>query len=200
MSEPSSPRSEAKASRRQAILDAAAGLFAAQGFAGSTIAYFGAEAGVRGPAIYRHFPGKQAMLGALLLEASEALLEGGRRVAAQAHDDAARLGGLVAFQVDFALARPDVIRIQDRDFGALADADRERVRALQLEYVDVWRDALAPLHPDEGAPALRLRAQAVFGLINSTPHSVRRHGGRVPASTARRLLESMALAALTAPA
>ena len=198
MSEPSSPRSEAKASRRQAILDAAAGLFAAQGFAGASLEDVGAEAGVRGPAIYRHFAGKQAMLGALLLEASEALLEGGRQVAAQAHDDAARLGALVAFQVDFALARPDVIRIQDRDFGALADADRERVRALQLEYVDVWRAALAPLHPGEGAPALRLRAQAVFGLINSTPHSVRRHGGRVPTSTARRLLESMALAALTA--
>ncbi|GHG56055.1 TetR family transcriptional regulator [Sinomonas cellulolyticus] len=200
MSEPSSPRVQAKAERRQAILDAAAGLFAAQGFPGASLEDLGAAAGVSGPAIYRHFPGKQAVLGALLTGVSEDLLAGGQRVAAAEHDDAARLRALVDFHVDFALRQPDVIRVQDRDFPSLAEEDRERVRALQLAYVDVWVGALRTLHPGVSAAELRLRAQAVFGLINSTPHSVRRNGGRVAASPARRILTAMALAALTAPA
>jgi AcrR family transcriptional regulator len=200
MSEPSSPRVQAKAERRQAILDAAAGLFAAQGFPGASLEDLGAAAGVSGPAIYRHFAGKQAVLGALLTGVSEDLLAGGQRVAAAEHDDAARLRALVDFHVDFALRQPDVIRVQDRDFPSLAEEDRERVRTLQLAYVDVWVGTLRTLHPGVSAAELRLRAQAVFGLINSTPHSVRRNGGRVAASPARRILTAMALAALTAPA
>jgi hypothetical protein len=41
-----------------------------------------------------------------------------------------------------------------------------------------------------------MRAHATFGLINSTPHSVRNHGSRMAIKSARPLLESMALAAL----
>jgi AcrR family transcriptional regulator len=204
-SEVPSPRSEAKAVRRQALLDAAAGLFAAQGFSGVSLDDIGAAAGVSGPAIYRHFAGKQAVLGALLVGVSRELLEGGR-AAAGAHprgagrggttDDGAALRALVAFHVDFALSKPDVIRVQDRDFSSLAAEDQAAVRSLQLEYVEVWARTLAHVHPEASAAELRLRAQAVFGLINSTPHSVRRTTRR----TAGKLLESMALAALTAPA
>ena len=45
-----------------------------------------------------------------------------------------------------------------------------------------------------------MRAHATFGLINSTPHSVRSHGRRIAIKRARPLLESMALAALMATA
>ena len=54
--------------------------------------------------------------------------------------------------------------------------------------------------PDTEAAELRMRAHATFGLINSTPHSVRSHGRRIAVKRARPLLESMALAALMAPA
>lgn len=206
MHEIPSPRSEAKAVRRQALLDAAAGLFAAQGFAGVSLDDLGAAAGVSGPAIYRHFAGKQAVLGALLVGVSEELLAGGLRVAdadQRANDDGAVLRALVAFHVDFALSKPEVIRVQDRDFTSLSPDDRSAVRRLQRRYVDVWAGALAGLHPGTTPAELRVRAQAVFGLINSTPHSVggaQRGGGRVPAARARELLSAMALAALTAPA
>ncbi|MEA5454614.1 TetR/AcrR family transcriptional regulator [Sinomonas sp. JGH33] len=202
------PRSEAKAVRRQALLDAAAGLFAAQGFAGVSLDDLGSAAGVSGPAIYRHFPGKQAVLGALLVGVSEELLEGGQRVVAGAgHDGAGRDGAgddgavraLVAFHVDFALTKPDVIRVQDRDFTNLSAQDQAAVRSLQLRYIDVWAGALARLHADAPPAELRLRAQAVFGLINSTPHSVGAPGRRTSERRARRILESMALAALVAP-
>ena len=194
---PGTQRSQAKEIRRQALLTAAASLFAVNGFNRVSLEDLGAAAGVSGPAVYRHFPGKQAVLGDLLLTVSRDLLAGGRRVAAETSEPLAALRQLVGFQVDFALGKPDVIRVQDRDFSNLKLEDQAEVRALQRSYVELWVDVLARVHPTVDAAELRMRAHATFGLINSTPHSVRSHGRRIAPRTARPLLESMALAALT---
>ena len=82
----------------------------------------------------------------------------------------------------------------------VSEQDQAEVRALQRSYVEVWVEVLAALHPATDAADLRMRAHATFGLINSTPHSVRSHGRRMAPKTARPLLESMALAALTVDA
>ena len=192
-------RSRAKETRRQALLSAAASLFALNGFNRVSLEDLGAAAGVSGPAVYRHFPGKQAVLGALLLTVSQDLLEGGRHVVADAADPTSALGRLVQFHVDFALSNPDVIRVQDRDFTNLSEEDQAQVRALQRSYVELWVDVLAGIHSETDTADLRMRAHATFGLINSTPHSVRNHGRRMAVRSARPLLENMALAALTAP-
>lgn len=194
---PATQRSQAKENRRQALLSAAASLFAKNGFNRVSLEDLGAAAGVSGPAVYRHFPGKQAVLGALLLTVSRDLLEGGRRVVAETTDPLAALQRLVCFQVEFALGKPDVIRVQDRDFSNLTPQDQFEVRTLQRNYVELWVDVLALLHPADDAAELRMRAHATFGLINSTPHSVRTHGRKVTLKSARPLLEGMALAALT---
>jgi len=185
-------RSRAKADRRQAMLDAAAQLFAERGFARVSLEEVGAAVGVSGPAFYRHFAGKQAVLGALLVGVSDGLATGGRAVVEQASDAAAALGALIAFHVDFALTHADVIRVQDRDLDSLTDADRHEVRALQRAYVELWVDVLGRLRPDEERAALRTKAHATFGLINSTPHS----GGA--SRDTRAILERMAAAALAA--
>jgi len=193
---PSTQRGQAKESRRQALLSAAASLFAVNGFNRVSLEDLGSAAGVSGPAVYRHFPGKQAVLADLLVTVSQELLDGGREVVTRNPDPASALRRLVEFQVDFALGKPDVIRVQDRDFSNLSEQDQAAVRALQLGYVEVWVDVLAKLHPDTDVGELRMRAHATFGLINSTPHSVRSHGRKMAARSARPLLESMALAAL----
>jgi hypothetical protein len=61
--------------------------------------------------------------------------------------------------------------------------------------VEVWVAVLARLHPQAEAAACRARAHAVFGLINSTPHSA----GRLPRPAMAALLTGMAEAAATAP-
>ncbi|WP_461174455.1 SACE_7040 family transcriptional regulator [Arthrobacter sp. Z1-9] len=192
----STQRGQAKENRRRALLSAAASLFAVNGFNRVSLEDLGAAAGVSGPAVYRHFPGKQAVLADLLVTVSQELLDGGTEVVARSPDPASALRCLVEFQVDFALGKPDVIRVQDRDFSNLSDEDQAAVRTLQLNYVEVWVDVLAKLHPDTEVTELRMRAHATFGLINSTPHSVRSHGRKMAAQSARPLLESMALAAL----
>ncbi|KLU09379.1 TetR/AcrR family transcriptional regulator [Kocuria sp. SM24M-10] len=200
--QPTTVRGQAKARRRQDLLAASATLFAERGFAGVSIDDIGAAAGVSGPAVYRHFASKQAVLGAVLLEVSHDLLERGREVARHAPDPQRRLRDLVRFQVDFALHRPAVIVVQDRELPNLTAEDRRAVRVLQRGYVTLWVEALRELAPAREVADLTLRAQAAFGLINSTPHSLRaaqrlrtpQEAERLDA--ARAALEEMAWAAL----
>jgi len=191
-------RGRAKADRQTALLKEAARLFAARGFSGVSLEELGAAVGVSGPAVYRHFANKQALLGAILVSVSERLLSGGRAVVESGEPPLEQLRALIEFHVAFALADPDVIRVQDRDLASLADEDRHAVRRLQREYVELWIEVLAAVHPDHPVNDLRVRAHACFGLINSTPHSVRALRDAPADEDVSQILESMALAALTA--
>ena len=185
-------RSLAKADRRATLLAAAARLFADRGFVGVSMEELGAAAGVSGPAVYRHFDGKQAVLGAVLLDVSASLHSGGEAAVRENPDAADALRALIAAHMRFAIDNADTIRVQDRDLDSLTEADRHEVRRLQREYVELWVGVLGRIHPDEDAAALRVRAHGAFGLLNSTPHS-----GRGAATG--RILERMAWAALTNP-
>lgn len=200
MTSPVTARDRAKAERSDAILQAAARLFAARGYSGVSLEDIGAAVGVSGPAVYRHFAGKQALLGAVLVKVSEDLITGGRRVVESTPTPDERMHGLITFHVDFALGNAEVIQVQDRDVAFLSEADRAAVRRLQRAYIELWMDALAPLQPagDSGADQeeLRLRVQACFGLINSTPHSTRAAARRHSATAT--VLVAMADAALRA--
>lgn len=191
-------RERAKADRNAAILHEAAALFAERGFSGVSLEDIGGAVGVSGPALYRHFANKQALLGAILVAVSERLLAGGRAVLAEHADPNAQLDAIIAFHVDFALRDADVIRVQDRDLASLSEEDRRTVRRLQREYVEVWVGILSQVLPDRGEDDLRVRAHACFGLINSTPHSVRGQRTDDAPGDVRSLLQAMARAALTA--
>src|SRR5690242_14418351 len=104
-------------SRREQILRVAAQLFARHGFHGVSIAELGAAVGVSGPALYRHFPGKEALLAQMLLGISERLRDGGAQLAATIDDAAELLAALVDFQLDFSLREPELIIVQDRDLA-----------------------------------------------------------------------------------
>lgn len=192
-------RSQAKADRRAALLESAATLFAERGFNGVSIEDLGAAVGVSGPAVYRHFSSKQAVLSALLIGVSERLLAGGQAVEQAAADAGTALRSLIGFHIDFALGEPDTIRVQDRDLDSLDDAARRQVRRLQRRYVEVWMGVLGTLHPALADDELRVRVQATFGLLNSTPHTARVGALQVAPGVVRPVLERMAWAALTSP-
>jgi AcrR family transcriptional regulator len=193
MSSTTTTRERAKADRRSALLHAAAQLFAERGFERVSLEDLGAAAGISGPAVYRHFANKQAVLAALLVDVSRELVAGADAVLESPPDATSAIRSLIAFHVDFALSNPDVIVVQDRDLDSLRPDDRDLVRSLQRGYIERWVGALAAIHSSTPTSELRIRARATFGLINSTPHSARTS----PKPAVRALLESMALAALT---
>jgi AcrR family transcriptional regulator len=172
----------------------------------------GAAVGVSGPALYKHFAGKEDILGQCLLHASDQLLAGAREllsdggmssvvgptgpepVPVPGSETAATEGALVALiarHADFALDNPALIVVQEREWGALGADTRAQVRKRQLAYIEVWCDALRPLRPDLSAGQARAAVQAAFGLLNSTPHSA-----RIGRDAMRTLLTRMARAAL----
>ena len=180
--------------RREQILHVAATLFARHGFHGVSIAELGAAVGVSGPALYRHFPGKEALLAEMLVGISQYLLDGGR-ARARTDDPGQALTDLVEFHVDFALQHPELITVQDRDLANLPVQVRHQVRALQRAYLQIWVDTLRELIPELSPDAARIAVHGAFGLLNSTPHSAT---GSDPQQVAA-LLHRMAMAALSNP-
>ena len=198
MSEPptaqATERTRQKAARRRQLLAAAARLFAERGFHAVSIEELGAAVGVSGPAVYRHFAGKESILGDLLVGVSRRLLDGGVAMAAGASTPQEALTALIAFHLDFALHDSDLIRVQDRDFANLPASEARAVRRLQRAYVEIWVDVLLQLDPSCAAVVARTKAHATFGLLNSTPHSAASRDGEIT----RSVLEAMAMAALRA--
>ena len=178
-------------SRREQILATAAELFAERGFHGVSVADLGNACGISGPALYRHFASKDAMLAEMLVAISQELLAVGRARAQDAADAREALHALVDWHVDFALHNKPLIVVQDRDWASLPEAAREQVRSLQREYVELWVTQLRAVHRDLTTRQARAMAHAVFGLINSTPHSA-----MLSEPQMRAVLEQMALRAL----
>lgn len=181
-------------SRREQILDIAADLFARRGFHGVSVAELGAACGISGPALYKHFPSKDAVLAEMLVSISERLLSEGTSRVRTSPDARAAIEALVEWHIEFALTHRALIVVQDRDWSSLPEAAREQVRSLQREYVDVWADQLRRVHRGLRRDRARAMAHATFGLLNSTPHS-----GLIPDNQMHDLLQGMALGALLTP-
>ncbi|WP_111510217.1 TetR/AcrR family transcriptional regulator [Mycobacterium kyogaense] len=196
-----SRRSRAKSDRRSQLLAAAEHLFAEHGYLAVRLEDIGAEAGVSGPAIYRHFPNKEALLAELLVGISTRLLAGASEVADAAPDPDDALAALIDFHLDFALGESDLIRIQDRDLNSLPASATRQVRRAQRQYVEVWVGVLRRRRPKLSEASARVMAHATFGLLNSTAHTVKpattKSAIKTTEATLRTVLRAMTVAALT---
>lgn len=187
------PAREQRLGRRDQILQVAAELFASRGFHGVSIADIGAAVGTSGPALYRHFASKEALLSEILVNISEHLLAGGRARVTPDRDPRDCLEDLVDFHVEFSLDHPELIVVQDRDLANLPAEPRRRVRALQRAYVEIWVSVVSRLSPGLSTEEARVAAHGTFGLLNSTPHSA----SAADRATVAGVLRTMALTALT---
>ncbi|MFD7508335.1 TetR/AcrR family transcriptional regulator [Streptomyces sp. NPDC059853] len=163
--------------RREQILREASRLFAEHGFLGIGVDQIGAAVGISGPALYRHFAGKEAMLTELLVGISSRLRDGGRQRVAEARAaglaPADALDALIGGHIDFALDDRALIILHDRELNRVPEADRKQVRQLQRQYVELWVEVVREVYPGLAERAARAAVHAVFGLLNSTPHLVR---------------------------
>ena len=187
--------------RRDEILDAAAALFAERGYHGVSIDDIGSAVGMSGPGIYRHFSGKEDVLSQMLLRISNQLLEEGSRRVVAAASAAEALDSLLRWHADFALSQPALITVQERELGNVPEPARRQIRRLQRLYVEEWVTVLSEVLPGVPQGRLRTATHAAFGLLNSTPYTIGRHGAaELPAAAMADLLRAMARAALLAAA
>lgn len=154
--------------RRARILGAAAELAARRGFHSVGMAEIGAQAGIVGSGIYRHFDSKSAVLVAVLDQGMDRLAHRATEIVSQAPDDRSALSALVRDHIEVAITERDMLATYHREVHNLPEDDRRRLRRRQRHYLEDWVHVLAPLRPDLADGELRLTVQAAIGAVQST--------------------------------
>ena len=166
------------ADTRQTVLDAAARLFDARGFAAVSIGDLTAASGVSNGSIYHHFGSKEGVLGEVVAGALEGYQRGLLAVLAQhAGDGPGGVRAAVAHELAWFEAHPREARLvlAHRDAVAATGRLREPNRAT-LRAVRAWaRDAVGEgvdldlLHALVFAPARELGALWVAKRVKAKP-------------------------------
>ncbi|TCK26022.1 TetR/AcrR family transcriptional regulator [Pseudonocardia endophytica] len=155
--------------RRERILAAAARLAASRGFHTVGMAEIGAEAGIVGSGVYRHFDSKDAILLALLDRGMSRLEEGAADVLARGGSDHEVLSALVRDHIAVVVVENRAeMAVYHREVHMLPEEDRRSLRRRQRHYVEDWVHVLTPLRRDLADSELRVAVHAAVGAIQST--------------------------------
>ena len=168
--------------RATAILEAARSLFLARGYAGVSIDEIGGALGMSGPAVYRHFRGKGALLDAIVREDVAALeAVAARDAPAEAVDalvalalEGGRIAGVLGNDLRH-LPEPDRTALRDRVDGSVArlgralgaDERSSRLRARPLIAVAGSTSSYAPALPPE--PLQETLTRAMHAVVAFGP-------------------------------
>ena len=161
--------------RDRKILNAAQRLFTDRGFDAVGIDEVGEAAGITGPAIYRHFSGKDEILGTLFDEAVDALL-----LAVGDHefdDPAEELAFLAQAHAQFVLEHQELASILIRDDRSLAEPFRRRHHRRERPYIERWIGCLGRCFPERTADEITSATFATLHMLNSPgtwPQSARK--------------------------
>lgn len=176
--------------REQLILAAAEKLFHERSFDGVGVDAIAKEAGIVGSGIYRYFSSKEEILGALIENATDALVA---RLGEPDPDPRRELHQLVSIHVDFAVNHLRLADIWQREHHNLQTSRRSSLVSRQRSYIDRWATCLDACYPGHSREDLLAAIRALHALMTSD--TTRRTDSRAPANLAA-LLESLALAAL----
>jgi AcrR family transcriptional regulator len=170
-------------------MTAAARLFARRGYHAVGINDISGELGLTGPAFYRHYPSKEALLIAVLDDAITAHLEDAVDLVRSINDPVEALQAMVANHVQFVLNHGANIQTWRTEFRSLPPGDRHRLRYLQRLYTEEWVRTLRQQRPELSVEEARTMCQGAIALIQSATE----FQTRLSADTLGRTLESMAL-------
>ncbi|OXM63249.1 MULTISPECIES: TetR/AcrR family transcriptional regulator [Amycolatopsis] len=179
--------------RKAQLAGLAAELFRARGYHGVGINDIAAAAGITGPAVYRHFADKQAILAYVLLDgvremedATAAALSTLRR------PDGAQVERLLRGIAESSVERRDVAALWRWEGRHLSPEDQREIGRRSAALLTSWAKELMNLRPDLGpadAELLCWAAMSVFGSVSVHRTSVaRKRFAELLASLARRVL------------
>lgn len=181
--------------RRDLILEVAAQLFAENGFDRVSINEIGLAAGITGPAIYRYFASKEALLVSVYEKLYERFSEGIETILGEELGSWEALEKLIDLQVTLAVEEPEKIRIVNSEGGNLPVQEAAKFRAENRRQLSVWTDVLGRARRDLPRLQCEITVHALLAMINSI--SNRRAESWEP-KAARDHLRAMALSAVTA--
>ncbi len=170
----SEPQQARAIERREHLLDAAATVFAQRGYADAQMDEIAAAADTSKGGLYFHFPNKEALIAAVIGRAGDILRRRvNRAMTAAGPDPVARADAALSTLVDTLAAHRSLARVLAAERLGGSVAARERVAAIEDDYVEIIADELrsalatgrlnrldGPLDPD-------LTARAWVGMVRS---------------------------------
>jgi len=179
--------------RRAQLLELAIDLFARHGYEAVGVDDIGAAAGVSGPALYRHFSGKPALLVAAYEHVWERMRDELDQALAEHTDPTATLSALVDSWVAIAAEDRALIAVYVREERGLPEHDRRRLRRYQRGYIAAWSRQLRALRPELDEQEADAAVRCAIAAINSVAF----YEGGLPEPRLSAMLREAAWAVLT---
>lgn len=155
--------------RRAQLADAAAELFRKHGYHQVGVNDIAAATGVTGPAVYRHFRGKQDILAHVLLTGMDTFGLVTEEALAEPGTADEQLAALLAAMAALAVDRREITALWRWEGRHLAQADQAKIRQRGGELMAQWgiavRDARPELSPAD-ADLLCWAALSVYGSVS----------------------------------
>jgi len=153
------------ANRRDSIVSAAATLFAQRGYGAVSIDDIGAAVGVSGPAIYKHFRGKEALLREIIVGNTARIADA---VAATSGSGDVGAEARIRLNVAAVLDQPASLSTSIREFERLREVGGYRDWAAMQKRIDAhWQEILRTLNPKLDEAGIRTRMAAVLGAMTA---------------------------------
>ena len=153
--------------RDRQILDAAAALFYEKGFHGVGVDEIGKQVGISGPALYRHFAGKDEILATLFNEAMDELISATASVYEEPQRDLERL---IRHHVEFSISHRHLVNVYQREDRSLVEPWRRHFDRRMRQYAGRWEATLRRCFPDASDQHIAAGTQAALGLIHSVAY------------------------------
>src|ERR1700730_14503271 len=167
MSEVTQPRQRRRRGRKEELIAVAARLFATRGYRSVGVDDIGEGLGLTAPAIYRHFPSKEALLVAVFDGVIADNLVRIREIVAEIHDPEEALKTMIAHHSRFVLKQAENLMTWRQEARNLPEDEGRRLRRLQRMYVEEWVHVISELRPDLSDVESRTVTHAAIALLQS---------------------------------
>src|SRR5262249_24789402 len=156
--------------RAEAIVDAAASVFAERGYHGTTTQAIADVLGMRQASLYYYFPSKEAALEEVCARGVDGFAEGAERVVQQDAPPLEKLTRLIASHLAPIETVPDYVRVFTNERRYLPDASRKRIgrksRRIERCFEQVIQAGIEDGSIRPGTDA-HLAMLAVLGMCNA---------------------------------
>lgn len=154
--------------RREKLLSAAANVFAARGFAGTSMRELARASAMSLSGMYYYVKSKDDLLFLIQKSCFEQVAEGARDAVDGARGPDARLAAFVRHHIRFFASHMAEMKVLAHEAESLSGAMLGQIRALKRGYVDFLQSLLAELDGNDGARRTQrhVAAYTLFGMMN----------------------------------
>ncbi|MEU5974893.1 TetR family transcriptional regulator [Streptomyces sp. NPDC047315] len=152
--------------RRDQLLTEAVRLFDERGYQSVTMADIGEAAGIVASGVYRHFPSKTDILVTAMNRGGEQLRTGAERAFSLARSADEVLALLLRAHVSVTVEQRHLVGLLTHERNHLPNKERTALRHYQVDYMDVWLQALGAVEPEYGDSDLRTVVHAAHAMIH----------------------------------